>query len=246
MAELRTDLIPKGLSEEPKRIIVYNQFRQTIDAARKYGHYSKTPAAAKDIFGTMDLVRRALLDMERREETLTKNKISFTEERPDFSNDGEVITFSVVRSEPGAFGEGRPFESNIKNLVPILREELDDPDNPGYKMAILGYWYDNIIRLTCFARTNKQANRRVVWLQGLMQDYMWFFRTNGVNRILFWGRGEDFVVEENGARLYGRPLEYFVRTENVRQLREKTIEEITLDTGLADNGSELRDELVDS
>lgn len=244
-SELREDLISSDLATEPQRVIVRQQFLAILGRYQKRtSGKSKTPGQAKDLPGVFDLIRRAVRDFEQREETSEKYRLEITEESPDFAADLETLSFSLVKSEPGAFAAGRPFESDIKSFVPVLREEVDDPEHPGYRIAILGYWYDSIIRLTVFSRTNKRANKRVEWLQGLMQDYMWFFRSSGVNRIFFWKRGEDFVIENNGAKLYGRPLDFFVRTESIRQLREKTLEMLEIDTGLLDNGSTLNPDLL--
>jgi hypothetical protein len=231
-SELRTDLIPEELAQNPKRIIVREQFSTLINTYKKQPSYTTTPGRAKDVIETMDLIRIAIDDFQRREETTNRTEVVFTEDDPDFSVDLEYIFFSVMSSEPGSFAEGRPGQSNVKSYLPILREEVNDPENPGYKIAILGYWYDNVVRFTCFARTNKAANARVSWFLNLMQDYTWWFRMQGVSRILFVERGADFMAEPNGQKIYGRPVDFFLRTESIRQLREKTFEELTIVTGL--------------
>ena len=103
--------------------------------------------------------------------------------------DLETISIRLVRREPGRFSEGRPYEGDVRNLRPILRQVYDDPENPGYKRAEMGYWYDNTVRFTCWARTNKEADARALWFEALMEDYKWFYRLRGVNRVLFHGRG---------------------------------------------------------
>ena len=61
-----------------------------------------------------------------------------------------------------------------------------------------------------------------------MEDYTWWFKLQGVNRILFWGRGEDQTVDDDGNKWFGRPLDYFVRTEKLRRFEEKKLEEILI------------------
>jgi hypothetical protein len=131
------------------------------------------------------------------------------------------------------FSQGRPMEKKVQNLRPIVREILDDPDNPGYRKAILGYFYDNILRITCWARTNKAANARALWLEDVMEEYTWFFVYSGVNRILYQGRGPERYKDVANNRIYGRSVDYFVRTEKLRTISQKTLEEIVINLAVA-------------
>ena len=110
----------------------------------------------------------------------------------------------------------------------MTRESGTDAANPDYRYTVQGYWYDNLIRFTCWARTNKQANERANWFEDFMEDYTWWFRLQGVGRVLFWGRGEDDIVRDDENKWYGRPLDYFVRTEKLRRFEEKKLEEILI------------------
>jgi hypothetical protein len=193
----------------------------------------RTLKPAKSLNEYYDLVKQAIDDLERRANLDTKNKILFTEEEPDYKSEGEIITFSLVKREPGAFGQGAPFESKVRNLRPILRENVADPENPGYRLATLGYWHDNLVRFTCWAKTNKTANDRALWFEDLMENYSWWFKAQGVDRCLFWERGEDQTLFSQNNKWYGRPINYFVRTEKVRVFSEKTLEELVIQAGVS-------------
>jgi hypothetical protein len=108
------------------------------------------------------------------------------------------------------------------------REEGDDKENPGYRYVIKGYWYDNLVRFTCWARSNKAANARAEWFEQLMQEYSWWYALQGVNRVLFWDRGSDIVSVVDGNKWYGRPIDFFVRTEKLRVFSEKELEQILI------------------
>jgi len=186
----------------------------------------RTIGQAKSLTEFYGLVQRAMVDYETRAGTPLKYHVNYTEEDPDIDSETETVTFRLMRREPGAFSQGSPFSGDIKNLRPILREKGNDKENPDYQYAITGYWYDNLIRFTCWARTNKQANTRACWLEDFMEDYTWWFRLQGVSRILFWGRGEDQTISVDNNKWYGRPLNYFVRTEKIRVFEEKKLEQI--------------------
>lgn len=228
MSGLLEDLLDEDLTVDNVRVVVERIFDKEVGADRARTEKDRTPKNTKSLVGVYDLIRQAITDFERRARTPDANKVIFTEEEPDSSAVTEVITFSLIKQAPGAFGQGSPFESRIHNQRPILREEKDDTENPGYRVATLGYFYDNIIRLTCWAQTNKTANARAEWLSKLLEEYAWFFKAEGVDRFLFHERNTDIIEVIDNQRWYGRPLDYFVRTETIRTVSEKTIEEILI------------------
>jgi len=226
MSEL-LDLLGDDLKKNRLRILVETVYNQTLESNVKVPK-DRTIGAAKNLKEFYELVNRALIDYQSRAGTHLRNQVNFTEEDPEAKDDTEVISFRLMKREPGAYSQGAPFEGNVKNMRPILREKGDDPTNPDYRFATNGYWYDNLIRFTCWSRTNKQANERACWFEDFMEDYSWWFRLQGISRVLFWGRGQDQTVTEDGNKWYGRPLDYFVRTEKLRKFEEKKLEEILI------------------
>jgi hypothetical protein len=227
MAGTLEDLLPEGVEVHKLRILVKTVYDLTIESDTRIAR-SRTIGNTKSLIEFYDLVNRAMTDYQARAGTTLINYVNFTEEDPSPKDTTEVISFSVVKREPGAYSQGAPFEGAVKNLRPITRESGKDPNNSDYRFAIQGYWYDNLIRFNCWARTNKQANERACWFEDFMEDYTWWFKLQGVNRVIFWGRGEDQVVDDDGNKWFGRPLDYFVRTEKLRRFEEKKLEEILI------------------
>jgi len=225
------DLLNSSLTESQVRIqvnTIYDFLKsQTIEAPRMTTRI-KTPGTVKSLKEFYELVRQAIVNYETRAGTLDINKVNFTEEEPDFENETPTITFSLMKREPGSFSQGAPGEGDVKNLRPRLRESLDDPTFPGYKKMITGMWYDNIVRFTCWARTNKVANQRAEWFENLMDDYTWWFVISGIQRVIYKGQSNDIVVTVKDNKWYGRPIDYFVRTEKLKTTSEKTLEEIII------------------
>lgn len=230
MTSLLLDILDDELTEEEQRIIVQQAFEFVKgDPAQRRtptGSRSVTPGKAKSLLEFYDLVRQAIVDAETRAGVSEDNRIRFTEEEPDINSQTETIAFSLLKRVPGQFAQGPPFGAEHQNLRPILREEGKDPNVPGYRFAVTGYWYDNLVRFTCWARTNKAANARAEWFENLMEEYTWWFRLQGVSRVIFWGRDADIVTDVDDNRWYGRPINFFVKTEKVRVFSEKTLEEI--------------------
>lgn len=224
---LRPDLIPQELLVSPEQIqiIVETQFRNIAENAQKLDR-TVTPGRAKDIVEVAELIEQAIRDYETRLHTTEEAKVNLVYERPEKEFDNETIAISFATRTPGSIGQGGPMESKTKNLRPILREIKDDPDNPGYKRMVLGYYYDNIVRLTCWARTNKVANTRAIWLENLMEEYTWWFNYSGVNRIFYDGWKTPVMLDINNQRYFGRPIDFYVRTEKLLNVSQKTLEEI--------------------
>lgn len=224
---LRTDLIPDELLVDPEqvKIIIETQFRTIVESAQKIDRIV-TPGKTKDIIEVAELIEQAIRDYELRMHTTEEGKVNLVYERPEKEFDGETIAISFATRVPGGIGQGGPMESKTKNLRPIIRDIRDDPDAPGYKRVVLGYFYDNILRLTCWARTNKAANARAIWLENLMEQYTSWFVYSGVNRIFYDGWKTPVVLDINNQRYYGRPIDFYVKTEKLHNLSQKTLEEI--------------------
>jgi len=226
---LRTDILNPELAKTPKgiKIIVEQEFNHLISRAVP-DERTKTPGTAKNIIETLDLIRQVIIDYEDRTHTTKDGKLDIVFEDIDQEIDTEVVSLQFIDRQPGMFGQGSPHENKIKARRPILREVVEDPDNPGYKRAVLGFFYDNVLRMTCWARTNKQANIRALWLENVMEEYTWFFIYSGVNRILYDGWKQPKMIQVNNNKYYGRSIDYFVRTEKIINISQKILEEVCI------------------
>ncbi len=225
---LRNILSPE-LSQEQARIIVDAQFTRIIEQAKSVER-SRAPESAKNLSEFYGLVKNVIDQHERLQNITEDAKIVFTEEEPDYLKDKQVtITISLVSRKPAEISSKHNSDLNkVVNLTPMLREEIDDPENPGYKRAILGYFHDNEVKFTVWARTNKVANERALWFEGLMQEYRWYFTAQGVPRVIFLERTADSFSELNGQKLYSRPIHFLVKTETITTISQKTLEQIMI------------------
>lgn len=235
---LRTDLLTEELLKDPRKIqvIAESQYKLIVRNANTLDR-SQTPGVAKTIYETADLIRQAIEDYEKRMGLVQDARVKVSWQNPDTDAELEAITFGIERREPGQFSRGAPFEGDVKNMKGIFRAEYDDTENPGYKKAVIGYYHDNILRMTCWGRTNKSVNERALWLEDIMDEYMWWFRWSGVARILFLRQSGEVTREINNNRFYGRQLDYFVRTEKLKTISQREIESIIIRTARTGTGS---------
>jgi len=226
---VRTDILSSELTKDPHQvqILVGSVYNTIVSNAEKL-EKTRTPGVAKEITEVMELIKSAIEDYEKRVHSTNDSKIKISYEEPDKLTDLEALTIKLIRREPGMFAQGTAFESKTRQRRPLLREEVDDLDNPGYRRAIMGQYYDNMLRLTCWARTNKAANERSLWLETVMEEYAWFFVYSGANRVIYEGRGPEETITVDGSKIYGRCLDYFVRTEKIRTISQKELELIVV------------------
>ena len=222
----------KDILEPMKKVVVVNDYFNGI-INRVNSGMGKTVYPAKSIIEVMELIQKAIADYLDRSEDIQDANVVVGYELPDTDAVFETISFSVVSREPGQFGQGPPGGSKVKARKGILREVVADPDNPGYQLAIIGYWHDNVLRMTCWARTNKEAEKRALWLEEVIEEYMWFFEISGISRILYEGRASNEKITVSGNTFYGRSIDYYVRTERLRKLSAKTLEQVVINLGLA-------------
>lgn len=229
MASLLEDLLDPDLSVETRKIVIGSWYTESLgDFTRDPALRSRTTGRAKNLIEFYSLVGDALTNYQEREGIAIEDRVRYSEEEPDIDAKTESIVLGLVKRQPGAFGKGQPFESNVLNLRPTVREVTDDKENPGYQLSTLGYVHDNIIRFICWARTNKAANRRAMWFEKFMDEYTWWFRLQGTKRVIFWGRNQDITLDISGNKWYGRPLDYYVATEDISVYSQKKVEEIVL------------------
>jgi hypothetical protein len=217
--------VPKELLESPQRILASKTYAGIIE--RSDSSRSVAPGFSKNYFQFCELLEKALVNYQAR--LGSPRKVVLTWEEPDQILETELISIGLVKREPGMFDQGSPMSGSVKQLKPVLMETKSDPDNPGYRKSILGKWHDNLIKFTCWAKTNKEAIELSFWFEEFMNKYNWFFVISGVPRVIFDSQIEDKVINNQGKKLYGRPLLFFVRTIEVTEFSEKEIDEISIE-----------------
>jgi len=231
---LSTDLITARPTVQVEAGTLFNRI---IRNAETFGNRTTTPGTAKEIVEAMELIGHAIEDYETRTNVNADARVHYLYSKPDQPSQLEAITAELVDRDPGVMERTslrqRKLSSKVRNIKPLLREIKEDPDNPGYKRAILGYFYDNTVRLTCWARTNKTALQRALWLEEVLEEYQWYFTSAGVNRLLYDGRGPNMLEEVQNNRIYGISIDVFIRTEKLRAVSEKELEQVIIRLAVA-------------
>ena len=138
-------------------------------------------------------------------------RAQLTEEYPPepFESFGdEVIAYRVLRREPA--------NMSVKGTSRPQRKSMYDYDfvsaqYPNKVIVVESRPIDHRIEFTCWAKSNKLANKRALWLEKLFVNNAWVFETSGVERFYWMDRGPDTYTTTGGNRLFYRPINFFVR-----------------------------------
>jgi hypothetical protein len=237
---IRTDLLI-GEHTEPLPTVrfelVYDQF---VDNARS----SRIPpplrsvGSAKELDECFKLIKKAIDIQEEIQGTIPEAKLkSFGWQEPVEKAELEAISILPTLRLPGALSAGRPTKSRevVRERVPHLREEGLDAENHNYRVAILGRFYDNWVDFTCWGRTNKGALDRSIWFEDLIADYAWYFTSVGISRIMVEGTKARMTKKVGDNVIYGYPVEVFIRTEKIKIVSSRALQEIIVKIGLANS-----------
>jgi len=232
---VRDDILPEDLTTE-QRIVVDNilqNFSESAGSVSMYlpqGERARQPKPAQDIDGFTDLVVRVIEEQQNSEEVPLNSRIKVVQDFPPNEIETEIISFGLLRRTPGSLSQGQHFNQRVREIKPRIRGIEDDPTRPGYKVVTLGQKFENEIVFTCWAKTNKQANKRARWLEDVLRNWTWYIRYSGVEDFYFLGQDGDVLIKLDGTEntLKGRPLRYYVRTERLSHVLEPTIRRIVV------------------
>ena len=138
----------------------------------------------------------------------------------------DTIIFRIKRREPGTVGK-HPFDPPTE-IKPRVREFRTDPDHLDCHIMILGQWFDNLIQFDCWSKYNNRADELTEWFEDFMYKYIWVWKKNGVNEILYWMRSPDEEVSKWRNDLAVRTVIYYFRTEKIVTIKEYDFRQIDL------------------
>lgn len=230
---LRTDLFAADDLKHPDPKIIINRVYDLFLERSVQDERLKTIGPSKDLPDTIDLIRKAVEDYESRGSTLQSTRINFSYSEPNKLVELDAITVEPTATLPGMFGKGKPTKGDAtRELRKHLREELEDPDNNGYKLLVFGQFFDNFVDFTCWSATNKEALDRAIWFENIMEEYLWLFTMSGVHSIIYQGRKNRKIKNIGDNMIYGYPVEYYIKTEKITRISEKNLERMVINLGI--------------
>ena len=171
------------------------------------------------------LIENAQVDIE--------SKVRLVEEYPPTPFDeygNEVISYRVLKREPAKMDPKASFRTHRKATYSY---DTANPQYPNKILRVESRPIDHVIEFSCWAKTNKIANSRAVWLERLFINSAYVFEIKGAERFYWKDRGPDTYMTTGTQRLFYRPVNFFLRYREFDAkanpvLRKIIIEQITV------------------
>lgn len=219
-------------NEQEWDLILENYFSRIAAQASTVDPSPESGRIGLDDF--FDLVRNVIISRQNSEGIPADHRLLYLEEESPEEVDTEAITFELARREPGSYSQGPMGQGRIKEVTPHFRSQIKDPDRPGEQLTTMGKYYDNWVTFYVYARTNKQARKRLFWFENVMQSFDWYFGLFGSRAIYDGvGRRESYKIGE--LKLTRYPVTYGVRTDDTFQVSRQELRHLALSLNVSRN-----------
>jgi len=187
-----------------------------------------------------EIASNIISDAQDRDGANADKKVSLIEEYPpdrisDFGD--EVICYRLLKREPAnmnAKGTGRPQRKSVHSY------DARSSTYPNKAVIVESRPIDHIIEFSCWAKSNKLANSRALWLEKLFVNHAWAFEVQGVERFFWKNRGPDTYMTSGGQRLLYRPINFFVRFREFELKATPLLRTIEFNAGVDLSESEMK------
>ena len=157
-------------------------------------------------------------------ELANRNKFIYTGMVPDYPNEtiiDNVVTFEITGRAPAVF-DTKAVPGKTTQHKPRYLFEIDDI-NINQKIAIYNMSYDNEVKFTVWSEKMEDAMRIASFLENFFVKYNKPLGKH-VGQCFYRGRLQTIVSSDYGKkRLFGIPLVYFIRTDELCYFKEDEI-----------------------
>lgn len=229
--------IAEELNIQIANVIPIQQCKGLIIERQTRTEHFKSPLTCVDIDGFFVLMNNILIDAQDKSNIPEKYRLTYTHEYPDYGasedNDGisdidkslDGIIYRVIGRSPAPMSG--PIDNKEKAQYKPCRRERLNSTNSDYEIEQWGLWMRTIVEFECFSTKNRIAEKRALWLEDVIWDYLWYFQMHGVE-IIYKERLTDRVNKVDKQTYYLKPLTYWVRTEKVYHKLIKKLDSISV------------------
>jgi hypothetical protein len=186
-----------------------------------------------------EIAANIISDAQDRDGVIADKKVSLVEEYPpdrisDFGD--ELICYRLLKREPANMNTkatGRPQRKSM------YAYDVRTSTHPNKTIVVESRPIDHLIEFSCWAKSNKLANSRALWLEKLFVNHAWAFEVQGVERFHWKNRGPDTYMTSGGQRLLYRPVNFFVRFREFELKASPLLRTIEFEIGADKTNSEI-------
>lgn len=161
-----------------------------------------------------------------------KKRLLLLEDDPPEAIDTESITWSLKARVPGRFDQGPAGQGRIKEVTGHVRSIVSHPEHPSEKLVSMGKFYGNWIQFNIYARDKRQALKRLLWFERVMDSFHWYFRLYGF-RVIEEGVGDRAEVTVEDLKLIKYPITYFIRSDDTYHITTQELKRVLVTTNVS-------------
>jgi hypothetical protein len=144
-----------------------------------------------------------------------------------------VVTY-LVNEKPGSISSHKYDEEGIRTIKDRLIDIREDTEHTGYSILRYGKEIEAHVNFKVWGLNFSDMRLRSSMLRKIIDQNTWYFKHKGLKEIIWLGSSE--WGEWDGANIIKSKSEkYLVKFTEIKELREKNIEQIIIQMGLEDD-----------
>ena len=171
-----------------------------------------------------------LMDPSEYGDVVNRNKFAFTEIYPDYPNGtfpNLVLTYEIFKRGP-AVNSTKVIGESITQVRPTYMFEVNDITTNDLTV-VYSQKYETEIKFTCWSEKSSDANRLASTIENFFIKNYHVLRKY-IDTYQYKGRGQVILSSDYGnKRLFGVPLVYCIRTDEIGYIRQSEITSIDVD-----------------
>lgn len=158
------------------------------------------------------------------------NEVASTTITDSTLRDLRLVTYSASE-QPGSKGAHRPGEPGIKTIKYSFAEVYDDPEYTGYSIIRYKKEIEATISFKVWGMHYEDIRNRSSLLRDVINNSTWYFKHKGLDQIVWNGAFEE-EKWDHMQMVKNKTEKYIVTYNEIKEVREKNIEQIVLEFGL--------------
>lgn len=147
-------------------------------------------------------------------------------------DEGNHLRYNIEERTYATTQQGYMQHNGRKNFKWALRDIVEDKTKPGYKVLVFEKPFDNTLILTSWSKNYRDANKFAFKIEELLDTYRGIFKMKGLLDLRYIRRKDDVFREVSNYAWYGCPIEFYVKTNQIKLVYEKVLEQISIDLTL--------------
>lgn len=144
--------------------------------------------------------------------------------------DIRIVTYSSTEY-PGSAGSHKPGEKGIQTIKYRFAEVFDDPDYTGYSIIRYKKEIEAEINLKVWGMHYQDIRQRASLIREIINNSSWYFKKKGLKEIV-WHKSFEEEKWDHKEVVKAKTEKYIINFTEIREVREKNIEQIVLQLGL--------------